>query len=261
MQTGLKLAQSGVLTAEQVADFRRDGFVVVRRMFGPEQMRAVTAWIEEVQSLPEVPGRYMMYFEPSLIEPGERVLQRVENIYPYHRKLAELFDGDQLLGANGQLFGTPAVLFKEKINFKLPGGDGFKPHQDQQAGWWNYADLFITVLVSVDDATPENGCIEIAAGQHKQGLIGGKWTPLDDNDLAGVEMRPCPTKPGDAVFFDSYTPHGSGPNLSDKPRRVLYLTYNRASDGDHRLRYYADKRKNFPPDVERDPNKEYTFRV
>src|SRR5438132_8365340 len=38
--------------------------------------------------------------------------------------------------------------------------------------------------------------------------------------------------------------------------RSLYITYNRQSAGDHRVRYYADKRKNFPPDIERDPRSE-----
>jgi hypothetical protein len=42
---------------------------------------------------------------------------------------------------------------------------------------------------------------------------------------------------------------------------VLYITYNRLSAGDHRVQYYADKRKSFPPDIERDPNRTYTFRV
>ncbi len=32
------------------------------------------------------------------------------------------------------------MLFKDKINFTLPGGDGFKPHQDQQTGWSASAD-------------------------------------------------------------------------------------------------------------------------
>ena len=73
--------------------------------------------------------------------------------------------------------------------------------------------------------------------------------------------RAVPTQPGDAVFFDSYTPHASGPNLTVEPRRVLYITYNRASAGDHRERYYADKWKNFPPDIEREPGRTYTFRV
>lgn len=261
MRNSAELAPPRVLDPGQVAAFRRDGFVVVPAMFAADEMRRITAWIDEVQRYPEVPGRYMMYFEPSLVAPGARVLQRVENIYPYHRMLAELIDGDRLRGAAGELFGTPAILFKEKINFKLPGGDGFKPHQDQQAGWWNYAELFITALLSIDEATPENGCIDIAAGHHRRGLIGAEWTPLGDDNLAGVDLKPYPTKSGDVVFFDSYTPHGSGPNLTERPRRVLYLTYNRATDGDHRVDYYADKRKSFPPDIERDPDKEYKFRV
>jgi ectoine hydroxylase-related dioxygenase (phytanoyl-CoA dioxygenase family) len=70
-----------------------------------------------------------------------------------------------------------------------------------------------------------------------------------------------PTEPGDVVFFDSFAPHGSGPNMSDHKRRVLYVTYNRAADGDHRKQYYADKRASYPPDIERDPQKDYQFRV
>jgi hypothetical protein len=71
----------------------------------------------------------------------------------------------------------------------------------------------------------------------------------------------CPTQPGDAVLFDSYVPHQSAPNGTDTPRRVLYVTYNRASDGDHRLRYFAEKRRSYPPDCEREPGREYVYRV
>ena len=45
------------------------------------------------------------------------------------------------------------------------------------------------------------------------------------------------------------------------PRRVLYVTYNRASEGDHRAAYFADKRKSYPPDIEREPGRTYVFRV
>ena len=70
-----------------------------------------------------------------------------------------------------------------------------------------------------------------------------------------------PSRPGDVVFFDSYVPHRSGPNLTAEARRVLYVTYNRLSEGDHRTRYYADKRKSYPPDCEREPGKPYVYRV
>jgi ectoine hydroxylase-related dioxygenase (phytanoyl-CoA dioxygenase family) len=72
---------------------------------------------------------------------------------------------------------------------------------------------------------------------------------------------PCPTSPGDVVFFDCYAPHASEPNRSDQTRRLYFATYNRASAGDHLARYYADKRKSFPPDIEREPGVEYVFRV
>jgi len=63
------------------------------------------------------------------------------------------------------------------------------------------------------------------------------------------------------LFFDSYVPHASKANTTSSSRRILYLTYNGASQGDHRTRYFADKRANFPPDIERKPGVEYRFRV
>ena len=49
-------------------------------------------------------------------------------------------------------------------------------------------------------------------------------------------------EPGDVLFFDALTPHRSGPNNSPGSRRVLYLTYNRLSEGDHSRAYFRDKR-------------------
>ena len=101
--------------------FRRDGFVVVPGLFDEAEMRRISAWTDELQAMPERPGHCMMYFEPSLLKPGERVLQRIENFCPFHRGFAALCDGDKLCGFAARLFGEPAVLFKDKINFKLPG--------------------------------------------------------------------------------------------------------------------------------------------
>ena len=177
-----------ILTEAQFAMFRRDGFVVVRKMFDDVEMAHIAAWSDEMESRPEVPGAYMKYFEESLRSPSERILQRLENFYPYHDGFSSLFDG-KLRQVSAELFGAEAVLFKDKINFKKPGGDGFKPHQDQQAGWSSYADLFITAMVSIDPATDENGCLELVAGQHGRGLIGAEWVPLDEANIGRfVEM-------------------------------------------------------------------------
>ena len=72
---------------------------------------------------------------------------------------------------------------------------------------------------------------------------------------------PCETSPGDACFFDAFVPHRSAPNGTRTERRVLYLTYNPASQGDHYEAYFADKWKSYPPDVEREPGQERRYRV
>lgn len=247
-----------MLTEEQIKDFKRDGYLLIRGLYGPGEVEELQKWTDEVANYPEVPGKYMMYFEQSKLPPHKRILCRLEDFEPYHHQFSEMFAGEKMKGIISELFGEEAVLYKDKINFKMPGGDGFKAHQDVQAGWNSYASLHITALVSIDPSTIENGCLEMAAGFHKSGLIGDKWKPLDETAL---KYTPVTTEPGDAIFFDSYIPHRSEPNMTDKARRVLYVTYNRLSEGDHRRQYYDDKRKSYPPDCERETGKEYVFRV
>ena len=250
-----------VLNAEQIAAFRRDGFVEVKGLFGAAEMSAITAWTDEAQNWPETPGRHMMYFEDSLTDEGKRILNRIENVLPYHEEFRALATGPKMQGVCAQLFGEPAILFKDKINFKLPGGGGFEAHQDVQAGWARYASLHITVLITIDRTTVANGCLEVAAGLHDRGLIGSEWEPLTDADTGAAGYVAIESEPGDAIFFDSFAPHRSGPNTTDRARRVLYFTYNRLSEGDHLAQYYADKRASYPPDIEREDDKEYHYRV
>lgn len=252
---------AGALSSAQVEAFARDGYLVVPGFFAADTMADLERWIEELVARPEAPGGHWVFHEADRRAAGATVLSRIENFCPFHEPLRRLLTGPRVMRSLALLLGEPAVLFKDKINFKLPGGDGFKAHQDAQAGWNRYAGFYVTALVSIDPATLENGCLEVAAGWHDKGLIGDEWTPLAGTALDQIEFTPYPTAPGDAMFFDSYAPHRSGPNLTDRPRRVLYVTYNRASEGDHRARYFADKRANFPPDIEREAGKRYVFRV
>lgn len=249
------------LTAAQRSAFERDGFVIERRLFTPREVAAHARAISALADRPPEAGRQMAYYEDSLAAPGTRVLARIEKFIEYEPVLAALVFDARIVDAAADLLGDRAVLFKEKINFKMPGGGGFTPHQDIQPGWDRYATYFVSVLVAIDPNTIENGCLELAAGHHRRGLIGRRWEPLEGDELRGLEFVPYPMEPGDVAFFDCFTPHQSQPNLTAQPRRNIYLTFNRASEGDFRERYFADKRKSFPPDFERDPGTTYTFRV
>ncbi len=246
------------LSEQQLSDFENNGFLLARQAFSEADMAHIRRWCDELVAMPEVSGRQWIYWEKSLLNPNDKIICRIENITPFHEGFREMTEA--LKAPMSQLLGEEAVLFKEKVNFKYPGGDGFKPHQDAQAGWDAYADFFISVLVCIDEATLENGCLKVVPGHHKRGLF-QSWQPLSDAEMEGMQFVDCPTKPGDMIFFDCYAPHASEPNLTQSIRRLYYATYNRASAGDFLSQYYADKHKNYPPDVDRDPSRNYVFRV
>lgn len=258
-ETGRRLMLNAPkLSTEHLDSFKRDGFVVLRGGFSAAEVAEIEAATSEIVARPEQSGKHWVYHETSLKNGADDLVCRIENLSPFHPGFAEL--SAALKPSAGQLLGEDSVLFKEKINFKMPGGDGFTPHQDSQAGWDAYAPMFVSVLVSIDAATIENGCLEMVAGFHQKGIY-RPWEPLTDDDMAEMEFVAYPTEPGDIVYFDCYAPHKSAPNMSDKIRRIYFATYNRLSDGEHMAEYYADKHTTYPPDIDRDPDKEYRFRV
>ena len=230
--------------------WRTHHYVVLRGALDTDERRQLRAFADELAAWPETPGKWMKYFEPG----PARLLCRVEAFLPYHDGMRTLLLRPDLMACLAELFGEPAVLFKEKINFKLPGGAGFAAHQDAPAFTSFGQTWHVTAMLSIDAATPENGCLEIVDGFARQETL----DQADDGTLAPAVVdrlvwRPLATDPGDVVLFDSYVPHRSGPNRTAAPRRAVYVTYNPASQGDHGAAYYARKRRVFPPECERDP--------
>lgn len=75
---------------------------------------------------------------------------RVENFTGVHQEWKLV--SNCALDIVSQLFREPAVLFKDKVNFKAAGGGGFRAHQDITAfSPEKYANRHISVLVAVDN--------------------------------------------------------------------------------------------------------------
>ena len=67
------------LSAQQLADYRRDGFLVRRGLFGPDEVARLRQATDEVQGWPEQPGVWMVYGEKSLRDSESRLVNRIEN--------------------------------------------------------------------------------------------------------------------------------------------------------------------------------------
>ncbi len=258
----LRAATTPVLNPRQLTFWRQHGYLKMERALDRVEQAALSGWVDDFAQRPETPGCWMKYFEPAHgsqhAPEGARLLCRVENFVPFHAALAQLVEGPRTLAMLAELFGEPAVLFKDKINFKLPGGSGFAPHQDAPAFTSFDQSIHITLMISVDATHPANGCLEIAPHPGPRTLLPTSADlTIDRGVVDQLAWTPLSTQPGDLVFFDSYLPHRSAPNATDRPRRALYLTYALAREGDHRAAYYRQKRAVFPPDIEREAGRDY----
>lgn len=141
------------------------------------------------------------------------------------------------------------LLFKDKINYKQPHGNGFQAHLDAPAYDHIGRIEHVTANMAVDAATPENGCLEVVRGSHKMevdfaehGRIRPEWE--DKHEWVSLPMAP-----GDLLVFGSHLAHRSAENKTDCGRASLYATFYSKSEGlDLRERYYEHRMENFPPE-------------
>ena len=246
------------LTEQQIKKYQKDGFLLLKKFFNKDELEPIFKSIEKFSRMKPndwEPGKEMAYYETS--NKNERILCRVEKYVDYHQEFQKLANSDRILSVMEDLMGGPCVLFKDKINFRRSDGGGYRPHQDVQARWDDFVKYTMNIMISLDQNTPENGCLEVAPGQHKRGLIGNYDTPLEGEDLKGMKFEMVLTEIGDALYFDHFTPHKSEPNKTNKSTTNIYLTYNLLSDGDHRNEYLDGKRRNLPPDNERKDGVKY----
>jgi len=246
----------------QLDFYRTKGYLVCRDIFSSEGIKNIIQWTHEIENLPETKGKWMKYYDPSLTNPSKKILTRIENFFDFHKNFKDFFNSKKILNLISKLHGSEIVLFKDKINLKPPGSKGYKAHQDATI-WENMYGIksFISMAVSLDFANLENGCIEVVENKHKEGLLSSSWKEIPKNVEVKLNWTTIQTSPGDVIFFGDYTPHRSADNFSDKSRRLIFLTYNNLSEGDHRQRHFKDKRKNYPPNIEREKWKEYKFHV
>jgi len=229
-----------ILSKSQVDRFHADGFLACPNFLDAATHESICLWVAEVSQWENGEYKCAQYRERTENGP---VLARTERFIVGHEGLRNLLTTGPVIDAIAQLLGEPAVLFKDKVNYKYPGGGSFVAHQDA-AAYQPFGTLHITALVAVDPNTVENGCLWFAPGEHRDGLLAVNDTGCLPTELEQrMSWIDAPLAPGGVLFFTSFTPHKSPANRSTSSRRSLYVTYCKASEGDLRDAYYEDRKQ------------------
>ena len=233
------IRETGLLGPDAIAQYRRDGYVVVRDLLGP---RTIAACIQALSDLAQgrIPAREtQLMFESAVKLEGLSAEERELRI----RKFMDFCMEAPALRAAAmsrrlhlildQLLGQGRVLMQEMALVKPPHIGSEKPwHQD--AAYFRVTDpgLVVGVWIALDPALKMNGCMEVVPGSHLDGPVAHEH----ENDfnrcrIVGGKLRvservPLEMQPGDALLFHSLLHHFTAPNFSEMRRRAIQFHYH-----------------------------------
>lgn len=238
------------LSSEQLRFYREQGFLLVKGHPAATVECCLSTIANDLATLAvqastdDTNTTTMLSHHEEVTTPsGETRIQmcRVENFLKSTPDLAAIYKLTE--DVCGELFGERAVLFKDKLNYKLPGGGGFLAHQDATAYKTDeFASTHISAMVAIDPAVSDDvGPLQMAKGRHLEGVFENTKGVIASEVESSIEFESLYVEKGDIVFFGSYIPHRSKANMSERSRRIAYLTYNKLSEGDFNAAYYEAK--------------------
>ncbi len=200
-----------------------------------DALDAARSWTNEIAGWPA--GSHVWGHYAEVTDSGPAIC-RTENVSACHGGYAGLVNG-VLRDVAAEALGQPVTDFKDKINYKQPGGAGFRPHQDVVA--YPDAGTVMSVLVAIDDCTRESGCLWLADGV-TQVLATDDRGVVREDVATDLGWYPVELAAGDAVCIDGFAPHYSDANASAAQRRVLIASFSASSEQYTRKHYYAARR-------------------
>jgi phytanoyl-CoA hydroxylase len=223
--------QARPVTVEEYVSYRTDGFLIVRGVLEPVEVREL---LDHAASLPEV-ARQRVHMLHRRLEIHER--------YLLHPRVLDVVEG---------LVGPDVLALQTMLFLKPPGAQGQGYHQDS-FHIITRPDTLIGAWIALDRADEENGCLWVTAGSQAEPIHpdadaskghGGDHRlagiePVafaDDpdesvNELARIAARypgrevPAVLEPGDAVFFGGHVLHRSHANRSATRSRRAFVAH------------------------------------
>jgi ectoine hydroxylase len=236
------------LTARQIEQFDRDGYLVLENVFSEAEMAALQA--ETGRLLADPSG---LEDETVIAEPGSREVRSIFRIHGQSELMERLAADERLAGVASYLLDEEVYVHQSRLNYK-PGFQGkeFYWHSDFET--WHTEDgmpamraLSMSILLA--ENTPDNGPLMVIPGSHrvfvacvgetpedhyKHSLRKQEYGVPDEDSLAELAHKHgiiAPTgKPGTVIVFDCNLMHGSNGNITPFPRSNAFFVFNAVSN-------------------------------
>lgn len=216
------------LDPTQVEAFFERGWFICRHLFTEEEVEALQRSFERLRArAPDADGdvggaRFVI---------SNGAIQRVVWCGALEPPLLSAGRDPRIVRRVAELLGTDSLVHLiNQAHFKLPGdGVAFEWHQDSErrrygTEFWddvNGKGSYVQTVIAVDDCRTDNGPIRLIPGN--PGHLGLSERSEAERRAVVDEARAenAIMSAGSVLFFGPYTIHGSRPNASAHPRRVL----------------------------------------
>ena len=194
-----------LLTDEQIAAYHRDGFLSPVTVMSEQEAADYRARLEEAERL-----------WPEAMQGANR-----NNAHLNIRVLDELTHHPKILDAVEDILGPDLLVCGTVLFIKEPGDPGFVSwHQDAKYMGLDRFEDATTIWLALSPATVETGCMRMAPGTHRLGMVDHDDTYGETNILTrgqSVEVDEAtavetPLRPGQMSFHALSTLHASTPN-------------------------------------------------
>ena len=209
----------------QVEQFERDGYLLFRQpVFSDAAFIALKAFADSC------------YTEADGLDDGKPV-QLIDCPHWVHPALFEWIFSDKLIGLVEPIIGPDIAVFASHFLRKPPRSGRRVPWHEDSAYWSKLLSPMevATVIVGLEAANPENGCMRVIPGTHVHGY--SDYEPVQDPDQSvfGEEVIPeqvdesravdLAIGPNEASLPHVKILHASNPNSSSTTRFAFAVRY------------------------------------
>jgi ectoine hydroxylase-related dioxygenase (phytanoyl-CoA dioxygenase family) len=234
--------------ADWVADYARDGFVVLRGALAPgevdavneEALRLCRAEYRTLEFDPgaESTGRVSASAEAAAVLDDDDLLRRYLCLHFPHKVsglMHDMLSHPVLVDALTRVIGPDVKAMQSMLFLKSEGKPGQAWHQDEH--FIPTRDRSLTAAwIALDDARIDNGCLWALPGSHRAGVLYPDREHDDPRYDCSIEAYDFPYREsdavpieadaGDVVLFNGYLLHKSLPNTARRgTRRALVHHY------------------------------------